>query len=201
MENTAEGSGAPRRKKSAVRTREEILIAAGRRFARAGYATVRLRDIAEDVGITAPLVLRYFGSKEALFREVAEDEHGTTIDAADLGGPPETLGARLAEVMVGYWTSPEHDFPAIALIRSLDYEEAKSIFAREYSRRLIEPLAKVLPGPDAELRARLISAQIMGQGMFCLGALLDPDTPPPGDAELTRMTTLFGKALQACIDA
>lgn len=192
---------APRRKKSAEQTRRDILVAAGRHFARAGFATVRLRDIAEDAGVTAPLVLRYFGSKEALFREVAEHEGGPTIEMADLDGPLETLGERLAAVMVPYWVAPEFHFPSIALVRSLDYAEAKTIFTREYARRLIEPLAKVLPGPEAELRARLISSQIMGFGMFGLGVLIEPDSPPPSEPQLTRMVALFGAILQASIDA
>ena len=190
-----------RRKRSSDRTRQEILIAAGHRFARAGYAAVRLKDIADDVGITAPLVIRYFGSKEALFREVATDEGGPTIDRADLHGPLDSLGIRLATLLVAYWLDRTTNFPSIALVRSLDFEEAKSLFAAEFARRLVTPLAEALPGPDATLRARLIAAQAMGVGLFGLGVLLDPDLPPPGQAEVDRLVALFGAALQASISS
>lgn len=188
-----------RPKRSSGETRHEILVAAGRRFARAGYAAVRLKDIAEDVGITAPLVNRYFGSKEALFREVARDEGGPTIDRADLDGPLDSLGHRIAAILVTYWLDRTTNFPSIALVRSLDFEEAKSLFAAEFARRLVTPLTEVLPGPDPNLRARLIASQAMGVGLFGLGVLLDPDVAAPGDAELRRLLALFGAALQASI--
>ncbi|MDT7692266.1 MAG: hypothetical protein QOI75_1633 [Pseudonocardiales bacterium] len=188
-----------RRRKDADQTRHDILLAAGHRFARAGYAAVRLKDIADDVGVTAPLIVRYFGSKESLFREVATDEGGPTIDKADLDGPLDSLGIRLAAMLVPYWLDRTFHFPAIALVRSLDFEEAKVLFAAEFTRRLLEPLAQVLPGPDAQLRAKLIAAQVMGVGLFGLGVLIEPDVAPPSAAELDRLIALFGSALQASI--
>lgn len=188
-----------RQKRSFEETRHEILIAAGRRFARSGYAAVRLKDIAEDVGVTAPLVVRYVGSKEALFREVAMDESRLAIERADLEGPLESLGHRLATVLLAYWLDRTANFPAIALLRSLDFEEAKSLFEAEFSRRLLNPLAEVLPGPDPALRAKMIASQAMGIGLFGLGVLLDPDAPAPDTAELERLVTMFGAAIQACI--
>jgi AcrR family transcriptional regulator len=189
----------PRRKKCAEQTRRDILIAAGRRFARAGYAAVRLKDIADDVGVTAPLVIRYFGSKQALFREVARDESGPTIAMADLDGPLETLGQRLAAVVISYWLDPGAQFPSIALVRALEFDEAKSLFTAELTRRVVEPLSAVLQGPDAGLRASLIASQIMGFGMFDLGVLVEPDVAPPSDSEIEHLIILFGAALQAAI--
>jgi AcrR family transcriptional regulator len=193
------GSG-PRRRRNSDATRHEILLAAGRRFARAGYAAVRLKDIADDVGVTAPLVIRYFGSKEALFREVATDEGGPTIDRADLDGPRETLGHRLAVLLVAYWLDRARNFPSVALVRSLDFEEAKALFVSEFARRLLTPLSEALPGPDAALRARLVASQFMGIGLFGLGVLIEPDVSTPDEAQLDRMVGLFGAALQATID-
>ncbi|HZZ52002.1 MAG TPA: TetR family transcriptional regulator [Pseudonocardia sp.] len=190
---------AARPKRNADQTRQNILVAAGRRFSRAGYANVRLKDIADDVGITAPLVIRYFGSKEALFREVAMDEAGPTIASADLDGPLDTLGRRMAQLCVRYWLDRTANFPSIALIRSLDFEEAKGLFITEFARRLIRPLTETLPGPDAEIRAKLISAQFMGVGLFGLGLLTDPDAVPPGETERERLIELLAAALQISI--
>jgi AcrR family transcriptional regulator len=47
-------------------TRERILAAAITRFARDGVSRTRLRDIAGDVGVSAPLILHHFGSKDGL---------------------------------------------------------------------------------------------------------------------------------------
>ncbi|HEY1971949.1 MAG TPA: helix-turn-helix domain-containing protein, partial [Pseudonocardia sp.] len=115
-----------RQKKTSQETRHDILVVAGRQFARAGYGAVRLKDIADEVGITAPLVVRYFGSKEALFREVAMDEGGSTIDWADLKGGLDSLGHRLASWLLTYWLDRSNNFPALALVRSSDFEDSKA---------------------------------------------------------------------------
>src|SRR5215510_16021141 len=60
---------APRRRNAAA-TRAAILASARRAFARAGYESVGVREIAKGAGVTAMLVNRYFGSKEQLFAEV-----------------------------------------------------------------------------------------------------------------------------------
>ncbi|MEU7870435.1 TetR family transcriptional regulator [Dactylosporangium sp. NPDC049140] len=55
------------RRRDAARTRALLLDAARRRFARDGYSSATLRDIAEDAGVNVALIARYFESKEGLF--------------------------------------------------------------------------------------------------------------------------------------
>jgi AcrR family transcriptional regulator len=55
------------RRRDAAKTRALLLDAARRRFARDGYSSATLRDIAEDAGVNVALVARYFDSKEGLF--------------------------------------------------------------------------------------------------------------------------------------
>src|SRR5580698_10482462 len=52
-------------------TREAILKSAREAFTQSGY-DVGVREIAENAGVTAMLVNRYFGSKEQLFEEVID---------------------------------------------------------------------------------------------------------------------------------
>ena len=59
---------APRpRRRDAASTRQLLLDAARRRFARDGYAATTVRDIADDAGVNVALISRYFDSKEGLF--------------------------------------------------------------------------------------------------------------------------------------
>ena len=59
-------------RRDAAATREAILRAGVEAFTRAGYDGVGVREIAQNAGVTAMLVNRYFGSKEGLFAEVVE---------------------------------------------------------------------------------------------------------------------------------
>jgi AcrR family transcriptional regulator len=53
-----------------LRTRDEILTAAGQLFAERGFANVSIRDICDAAGVTPPTVYYYFGNKERLFQAV-----------------------------------------------------------------------------------------------------------------------------------
>lgn len=55
-----------------TRMRENILDAAEDLFARQGFAATSLREVAEVVGANPAMVHYYFGSKEALLRQVLE---------------------------------------------------------------------------------------------------------------------------------
>ncbi|TKR27084.1 TetR family transcriptional regulator [Cellulomonas hominis] len=65
------GRAEERRTERANRTREELLDAAARAFARHGYEGASLGDIAADAGYTKGAVYAHFGSKHELFLEVA----------------------------------------------------------------------------------------------------------------------------------
>ncbi|PJJ62430.1 TetR/AcrR family transcriptional regulator [Compostimonas suwonensis] len=77
------------RSRDADQTRRLLLQAARRRFARDGYTTTTVRDIAADAGVNVALINRYFISKEGLFEAclstVAEEfgrsvSQGSTVD-------------------------------------------------------------------------------------------------------------------------
>lgn len=85
--------GAPPQR-DAAKTRQLLLEAARRRFARDGYAATTVRDIADDVGVNAALISRYFGSKEDLFAaclEGAVQDLGRSADRAQ--GLPQVVEA------------------------------------------------------------------------------------------------------------
>jgi AcrR family transcriptional regulator len=53
----------------AGQTRESILVAAARLFARKGYKRTRVADIVKEVGVTPPVFYSHFPSKQELFVE------------------------------------------------------------------------------------------------------------------------------------
>jgi AcrR family transcriptional regulator len=63
-----------RRRRSAEEARRVILEAAERRLLRGGPESIRLQDIAADVGLSHPAILHHFGSREGLLTALVE--HG-----------------------------------------------------------------------------------------------------------------------------
>lgn len=61
--------------------REQILNAATRAFARAGYLTTSLDDVAAEAGITRVLLYRHFASKTELYRAVLDQAGERLVDS------------------------------------------------------------------------------------------------------------------------
>jgi len=59
-------------RRTAEDARRQILEAAEARLARTGPAGIRLQDVAADVGISHPVILHHFGSREGLIRALTE---------------------------------------------------------------------------------------------------------------------------------
>src|SRR5260370_41311445 len=72
-----------------ARCREQILLAATRAFARAGFAATNLEDIATEAGVGRVILYRHFESKAELYRAVlrqAEDRLAEVAGAAEFTG-------------------------------------------------------------------------------------------------------------------
>jgi AcrR family transcriptional regulator len=112
--------------------REKILKAAEMAFAEHGYAGTSLREIVKRAHVTQALVTYYFGSKEALFKEVflrrgreIATQRLAALDALRKGGKPFTL----ADVVASYLR------PALEMRRT---REGRA-FIRLQSRMHTEP--------------------------------------------------------------
>jgi AcrR family transcriptional regulator len=82
--------------------REQILDAATRAFARAGFAATGLDDVAAEAGITRVLLYRHFDSKADLYRAVLDRacgrlEERVGSDEFDDRAIPNLLGAAAAD--------------------------------------------------------------------------------------------------------
>jgi AcrR family transcriptional regulator len=79
MSGTAERS--PRRERARQATVEEIKAVARAQMAAEGTAAVTLRAIAREMGMTAPALYRYFGSREELVTALVTDAYNALADA------------------------------------------------------------------------------------------------------------------------
>lgn len=167
--------------RNAAATRAAILSAARARFLSDSYETVGLRDIAGDAGVDVALVGRYFGSKEELFKQVLRGAEPGKFD-----GIPD--GVALPEFLACLATQPhahgdrEHVERLILILRSASSPTAAGIVRNSFSEDVLRPLARLLDGPDAELRASLCLAVLIGttilDTIMGVGPLCDCDHEP-----------------------
>ena len=64
------------------RTRKKILNCARKVFARAGYVTLRMSDVAEESGVSMGALYRYFQNKDDLFVNLIGDIHEQMFSAS-----------------------------------------------------------------------------------------------------------------------
>ena len=154
---------APARRRNAEATREAIIEAARVRFMNNAYEQVSLREIAA-AGIDPALVIRYFGSKEGLFERVLTTE--VVGPDREVVGDRETFGERMARAHVERYADPTRFETINTAIWSAASPVAAKIVKRDIETRFLEPIAKALDGPDAEIRAALIMSILNGASVL-----------------------------------
>lgn len=162
------------------RTQSRILSAAKKLFAELGYDRATIRAIAAEAGTDPALVMRYFGSKDNLFDQVAALD-----DDPPVTGTPEQAAEQLLAALETKLTEPPID--ALAAIRSMfgNPDATGQVRAALGSRQHLT--AGHLAPDDAELRAGLLAAltlgTVIGRYLLQLDAL--------ADAEPERITALL----------
>ncbi|HMA45607.1 MAG TPA: TetR family transcriptional regulator [Frankiaceae bacterium] len=144
--------------------REAILAAARRRFTAEGYERTTIRTVAADAGLDPSMVMRYYGSKDGLF-VAAVDVDPRLPDLADV--PRADLGWVLARHFVGLWESDEAHETLLVLLRSaVSHPDAADRIRAVFTDQVL-PLVRAATGgaADADLRAGLISTQVLGTAL------------------------------------
>jgi AcrR family transcriptional regulator len=143
------------RRRDAAATRLALLDAAGKLFAERGFDRTTVRDIAKLAGANQSLLFRYFGSKEALFEAVIARSGREQLAAT----PPERLfSTSLRSVL-----EPGRQNRALeTYLRSSGSDGVAAAIRQEVGREYAEVLATLTDAPDAELRADLALAWLMG---------------------------------------
>ncbi|HEY8985931.1 MAG TPA: TetR family transcriptional regulator [Streptomyces sp.] len=154
-------SPAPARR-DAETTKAAILMAARRLLARQARADITLKAVAERAGVSAPLVVKYFGNKDALFARVMSFEADTQ---ALLDAPLEELGRHMVRCVVGGQREEGAD-PVLRIVFAPLHGEHGDGVRANFRTQVVDRLAARLPGPDAALRAELAMATLLGLGVM-----------------------------------
>jgi AcrR family transcriptional regulator len=147
--------------------REDILVAARRRFGELGFKGATIRSIAADAGVDPALVIHYYGNKFDLFTAAVRFPLSPreVLDALE-DTSPDQLGEALLRTVIGLWEEPDSLDAWLALLRSATSEEQAATMLREFlTQAVFERLAGKLDAADAGYRVALVASQVVGLGI------------------------------------
>jgi AcrR family transcriptional regulator len=186
--SSVSASRLPRR--SSADTKARIIEAAQIAFSTRGYAQSVLTEIAESADVTAPLIIRYFGSKEGLF----EQAFSQSIDALPVfATDPADFGKVSIALMTGGHEPTRRASGMIA--HSIGDPRSREITMRLIKARVIDPLAESLNGADGGIRAELMV--MLGIGYTTMRMVLPVDAEAGESAVLSDWLV---DAVQSIVD-
>jgi len=157
-----------------------ILKAADAAFSSQGYEHATVRLIAAEAGVDPALVVRYFGSKEALFREVLQRH---------FSGPskPDVALAGAAAALAPLKGAGS---PLDITLRSAPSPTARKILREDIERRFLSRFADYGTDDKAPVRALLHVAVFLGAS-FCNSILRLPAIHAHRGEALEQLTALL----------
>jgi TetR/AcrR family transcriptional regulator, upper aerobic nicotinate degradation pathway regulator len=163
------------REQAAQETRDAILKAATKIFAKHGFSGGRIDEISKAAKSYDRMIYYYFGSKEDLFIAVLEDMYkrfneAETALALDTEEPVQALTAVIEFMWSFYQRNPEF----ITLLNDENLHRgkhiSKSLRAKEYSSPAIQVLERVL---KAGARKKVFRAGLSARDVYLMVAALN----------------------------
>lgn len=149
-------------RRDAEATKAAILRAARHLMARHAHTDITLKAVADRAGVSAPLILKYFGNKDALFARVMSFE---TDAAALLDAPLAELGPHMVRHLLLGQTERGAD-PVLRIVFAPLHGEQGDTLRANFRTQVSDRLAGRLEGPDAGLRAELAVGTLLGLGVM-----------------------------------
>jgi AcrR family transcriptional regulator len=188
----SETSALPGRTRKSERTRDAILKAAQALFAELGYERTTVRDIAARAAIDPAMVIRYFGSKDALFaRATVFDLRLPDLSRAE----PAQLGEALIRHFLEVWEGLGNGSLTILLRAAASNEEAAEKTRAIFAGQVLPMLAQVADRAELPVRAGLISSQLLGLALCRYVLKVPPVVAMPPE----RIVANVGPVLQGYI--
>ena len=180
-------------------SREAVLGAAKRRFAKEGYEKTTLRAIARDAHVDPSMVLYLFGSKAELFRESLRLILDPDVLVAAMTDDGEDIGTRMVRAYLRMWEEPDTGASMISMLGSAtsnsDAHEAFRGFMQSY---VLTAVSEVIGGgEEARLRAVLAATNLVGTAMLRYIMAVPPLTDLPVDDVVTLIAPSVTRYLTA----
>jgi AcrR family transcriptional regulator len=188
----SETSALPGKTRKSERTRDAILKAAQALFAELGYERTTVRDIAARAAIDPAMVIRYFGSKDALFaRATVFDLRLPDLSRTE----PAQLGEALIRHFLEVWEGLGNGSLTILLRAAAANEEAAEKTRAIFAGQVLPMLAQVADRAELPVRAGLISSQLLGLALCRYVLKVPPVVAMPPE----RIVANVGPVLQGYI--
>jgi len=157
-------AGARGRRPGGPDTRGDILRAARTSFAGKGFDRTTIRGVAGEAGVDPALVHHYFGSKDDLFLAALEIPIDPRLLIPQVFGPGlDGVGERLVRTFLGVWDQPSNRLGLVALVRTAFVaDEAAELLRDGMARMVLGAVVPLLKGERTEVRAQLVTSQLMG---------------------------------------
>lgn len=170
----------PAGRRDAEATKDAIVRAARHLLARHAHGDITLKAVAERAGVSAPLILKYFGNKDALFSRIMSFD----ADAAEfLDAPLPELGRHMVRHLLTGQAERGAD-PILRIVFAPLHGEQGDILRANFRAQVAQRLSERLPGPDAGLRAELAVGMLLGLGVM-YGIARGPHLRATDIAEIT----------------
>lgn len=146
----------PSRDRSAA-VKAHIRDSARRLFTNQGFDATGIREIAADADVNPATVIHHFGSKERLFIGTVEL---TSSWPGILEGALEEIGERTIRSVLREGGIGLKGFGMT--VRASDRPEIRARLRESMVAMIADPLTQRIDAPDAQLRAHLFAAQLVG---------------------------------------
>lgn len=180
-----EATPSARRRLPATQRREQILAVAQSAFARGGYRGTTTLEISRAAGVSEKLVLKHFGSKEALFRAAVVDPLLALMMSAN-----EQARARLAG-------EPGDDSPEEAFARVHRFLAMWARLVRERAPLLFSFIADVRAFPDVATQLAELFERQVRESTELLSLAMQHEAFRPFDPRVAFLSALGAATMAA----
>jgi AcrR family transcriptional regulator len=157
-------------------TRDAIEAAAKDLFAANGFERTSLRDIGAKAGIDPSMIIRYFGSKDALFARVAAPDLRLP-DLRDVA--PAGIGEALVRHFLTLWEDGNGGLPVLLRSATSNPDAAERLL--DMFREQVFPAIERGGGDRPLQRAGLVASQLLGLALTRYILKIPPMVAMPHD--------------------
>jgi TetR/AcrR family transcriptional regulator, fatty acid metabolism regulator protein len=134
-------------KAPAIDRRRQILDAAIRVFARQGFHSTRVSDIADEAGVAYGLVYHYFSSKDEVLNELFSERWSLLLAAIEEADRSEAAPRAKLETVAGFIVDSYRHEPELMKVIIVEVTRAANSFGRTHLpeiRRAYDSIAKIV---------------------------------------------------------